>query len=367
MVSLSKQTLPAVPQARRPRGMVKLEGTAVDGWVSFEVDTTAYYQASTFQVVFVVSRLPKTRNATWFFQQRKIACEILAGFQSGNMVNEAELKTLIYGYVDDVSFDPVAGTISVSGRDLVSVFVDTKVKKPSQKNMTAAALVSSIAGGHGILALTVPSLKMVGTSYEIDKVILSNEETEWDFLVRLAKRENYALYMNGKILNFEPVSKGIVPYILQWVPPNTQKASPTFNGQSLSFSRNMALLGGVQVVMESFNQKQQKKFQETYPKTVERTGKEPRVYQYTVPNKTPEELEKMAQAQYQAIVNHEVNLSATLPADHVLSCNQVLRVVGTGTAFDQEYRPDKIVRRMDFGQGYTMQISAKGKAPGTPL
>ncbi|MFD2271423.1 hypothetical protein ACFS07_10485 [Undibacterium arcticum] len=38
-------------------------------------------------------------------------------------------------------------------------------------------------------------------------------------------------------------------------------------------------------------------------------------------------------------------------------------MVGTGTAFDQTYYPESIVREMDLTGGYTMTIKAKNHSP----
>jgi hypothetical protein len=48
-----------------------------------------------------------------------------------------------------------------------------------------------------------------------------------------------------------------------------------------------------------------------------------------------------------------------MPADNILTTENIIKVVGTGTAFDQVYFPDSIVRSFGWDSGYTMTVNAK--------
>src|SRR5260364_327615 len=57
MLNRAPESIPAPrPEARQPRGAVKLNGKIVPGWDSLEVGNNAYRSADTFRVVFAVSQ-----------------------------------------------------------------------------------------------------------------------------------------------------------------------------------------------------------------------------------------------------------------------------------------------------------------------
>src|SRR6185312_15026296 len=111
-------------EVRHPRAIVKLSGTAVDGWISWEVTSNTFYEADTFRVSFAVSDLPPANDANWFSTQKELFVEIFAGFPSNpDKPDPSELKSLIYGRVDEMDFDPLQATINLTGRDLTAVFI----------------------------------------------------------------------------------------------------------------------------------------------------------------------------------------------------------------------------------------------------
>ena len=146
-------TVPTVAAGRQPRAVVRVNGAPMPGWVSWEVTANTYYEADTFRVSFATSAMAdqtapawgaldkslgrKLKAADWFSQQAEIYVEILAGFPSNPADPSAnELSSLIYGRVDDIEFDPVSTMLSLTGRDLTAVFIDTRgwrVVKPDQQ------------------------------------------------------------------------------------------------------------------------------------------------------------------------------------------------------------------------------------------
>src|SRR5260363_123177 len=82
MLNRAPESIPAPrPEARQPRGAVKLNGKIVPGWDSLEVGNNAYRSADTFRVVFAVSQLPESRNAMWFSEQKAWKWRFLPDFQ----------------------------------------------------------------------------------------------------------------------------------------------------------------------------------------------------------------------------------------------------------------------------------------------
>ena len=369
-------TVPAPSQARQPRGMVRLNDTLATGWVSWEVDNNTFYQADTFRVDFAVSALPADRGPDWFAAQPAILVEILAGFPADpENYGKADLDSLLYGLVDDVTFDPVARTITVSGRDLTSKLIDAKTIQ-KWPNLTASQIAEKIAAAHGLTPKVTKTTTKAGKYYEIDHVrVQTGERSVWDLLTWLAHEENFQVYVKGKELHFEPFAKPTDdPYLLKWQEPTDEQGFPVFNGTGISFSRNLTLAKDVIVEVRSWNAKNKKGFtkkaQATHNKnTVLKGAAQPygdaQVYSYTFPGLTPDGALKKAQSLLAEITAHEAILDATLPADNILTTRNVIQVVGTGTAFDQIYYPDSLRREMDKNGGYRMTIHAKNHSPET--
>ena len=91
--------------------------------------------------------------------------------------------------------------------------------------------------------------------------------------------------------------------------------------------------------------------------------------EYTVvkPNMTANEAQKKAESLVQDISQHEVNLDAEMPGDDLLTPLTPVKVIGTGTAFDQIYYPASIQRRYSFDDGYRMTLRARNYSPETQL
>jgi len=363
-------TVPATSQARKPRGIVKLNGLRISGWFSFTVNNNSYYQSDTFQVSFAATALPPDRNVDWFSQQLEMTVEILAGFPvDAEAFTEKELQSLIYGKVDSIEYDPVSTIIEISGRDLTSVLIDEKTTE-KWPNLTSSQIAKKIAEKHGLTPVITATKTRAGKYYEIDHARLTDERSEWDLLTYLAHEEQFSVYVQGQELHFEPQAQpDDDPYVLRWYPPTVDNASPVFNGENVSFSRNLTIARGVTVTVRSWNLKNKKAFQTTYP-TAKARGTTPggsapiaQVYSYTIPNLTPEQALQRAQALHREITQHEIKMNARLPADTLLTPRKIIRFEGTGTSFDQIYFPESITRSMSVDEGYSMAVSAKNHSP----
>jgi phage protein D len=363
-------TVPAPSEGRRPRGLVRVNDVVLPGWVEWEAEGNSFYQADTFRVQFAVSALPADHGADWWSRQQEIFVELFGGFPDDpDHFAPTDLKSELYGRVDQLDFDIVAGTIVLTGRDLTSVLIDTKTTQ-KWPNLTASGIATAIAVEHGLTPVVTSTTTKAGTYYEIDHVALTDERSEWDLLTWLARQEQFNVYVRGKELHFEPAaSPSDTAYLLKWVPPSAD-APPQFNGVSLSFSRNLTLAKGITVTVRSWHTKSKKSFSESFPRTgrsIQAGKAKPfgatQAYTYTIPNLTPEQALQKAQALHKEITDHEMRMSATLPGDAILTTRNVIQVAGTGTAFDQIYYPDSIKRVLSASGGYDMSVTSKNHSP----
>jgi phage protein D len=351
--------------------MVRVNGSPLTGWIDFEVETNSFREADTFRVTFSLSALPPAFNEAWFASQTTIGIELLAGFPSNpDSYGASELDSLVTGNVDDVSYDPVQRTLELSGRDLTSLLIDAKTAEKWQ-NQTASQVATTLAGRHGLTAVVKSTSEKMGKFYQIDNVHSTNAQTEWDFLCWIAQQINFIVYVKGNELHFEPrpVPASATRYPLQWTQADTTHTFAA-NAVQMSFTRTLTVGKGLSVTVRSWNAKQRKGFTASYPTGAKTSkpgtkGVPAQQYSYTIANLTQDQATKRAQSLYNDLIKHEMRISASVPADSVLSLTSVIPVTGTGTAFDQTYYPESITRRMSMHEGYRMEVKGRNKSADT--
>ncbi len=361
---------------RQPRGAVKINGVAVGGFTEFDINNNSFYSADTFSVNFPVKVLPDSFKIDALIEADELEIELLIGFPANaDSFTLSELVTQIVGQVDDLNYDPVANTISLSGRDYTSKFIDEKTAE-KWPNKSASEIATALAVKHGLTPVVVATTERVGNYYEIDHVRVDNARSEWDLLTWLAGQtldaegNKYVVYVKGRELHFEPGPKETdVPYKLDIIKPDDNKGYTTFDGKSIKFSRNLTVLKNVVVTVKSWNAKSKQAFSVSYPKG-NKTSIKPgdavaknQEYSYTIPGLSNEQALQRAQALHHDISKHQVQLSGSGPGDFALHPRRILQVSGTGTKFDQVYFPDNINQHFSVSAGYSMDYTAKNRSP----
>jgi hypothetical protein len=363
-----------VSEVRQPRAVVKIGGSTfnsdgsvnvataparMDGWVEWRVENNVFYQADRFDITFAVSALPADRGIDWFAQQQEISVEIFAGFPADpDNYDAGQMQSWIYGLADGMEFDPVRRTIHLHGRDLTAKMIDAKTTAV-YVNRTASDIATMLATKYSLTPKVTTTTTNAGKYYELVHAHLHAARSEWDLLTFLAQQEQFVVYMLGRELHFEPMPDlNSDPYMLQW-----GTAPLTFNGSSLRFERGLTLAKGIQVTVQSFNLRG-KAITAKYPKA---PGSNAQQFTYRFANLSPEKALQKAQALYHEIIRHEVNLAASMPADNILTTRNILKVAGTGTAYDQIYYPATVRRSMSVDEGYRMEVSAKNQSPQTQV
>ena len=358
--------------ARQPRAIVAINGSTFAGWISWEVTSNSDYEADHFRVSFAASGLP-TATVQPFIEQKELFIEIFAGFPSNPAApTAAELDSLIYGRVDSIEFDPVYGLLTFTGRDLTAVFIDAKVDADYQ-NQTASQIASALASRHTLVPVVTATTALVGTYYKREQTRMNANQSEWDLLAWLAREEGFQCFVKGQELHFAPPPDATAtPYQIKWNGATAASASPNVNAQELTFSRALTVTKGVTVTVRSPSTTKKVPVVQSYPgspKVVQAGKSSPfgntQSYFFTVAaNRTPVQCAQEAIRRYREIVAHEMRMQARMPGDNLLSTANILRVVGTGTAFDQDYYPQEITRTMSLDEGYTMAVTAKNHSPG---
>lgn len=368
-------TAPAAAGVRQPRGIVKVNGAVVPGWIEFEIDNNAFFHADTFRCRFAVSALPAEYGKAWWASQSEIFLELFIGFPPDvEAYSAADLDSFIYGQVDEVTYDPVGTFIELSGRDKTADFIDAKTYEQFVNN-TASEIAELLAARHGLTPVVTNTSTKAGTYYQLENRRIPLDRSEWDLLTWLAQEEGFSVYVKGRELHFEPqVQPDADQYALKWEDqaPDSEIAAPNFNGIDIVCSRNLTLAKDIVVYVRSWNTKQKKGFtvkaqashtKKAIGKGAEQASGAAQIYSFVKPGLTREQAQAMANAKLKELSAHEMKISASLPGDNLLSLTTLVNLSGTGTAFDQTYYPDSIVRKISFTDGYHMRLSAKNHSP----
>jgi phage protein D len=349
------------PAARCPRGAVRLNGLLVAGWEDWEVENNGFRAADSFAIGFAVARLPAGLGPDWFGAQTAMTAEIFASAAPADADNyqPSLADRLILGQVDDIAFDPVRGTLVLTGRDLTARLIDTAFSS-GYLNQTSSQIATVLADTHGLTPVITATTTPIGTFYSQNHISLTQQRSAWDILIELAGFENFAVFVLGDELHFEPLPDpaAAARYVIGWQSGDVATANVT----ALRFERSLTLARGVSVTVQSWHARQGKRFAATWPQVdADAAAPEtaPLAYSFIAPGLTQDQCQQIAQARYEDIARHMVRLSAEMPGDDGLDCRMIVAVQGTETPWDQDYFPDVVRRTMSAAGGYRMMVRAK--------
>lgn len=364
------------PEGRRPRGIVTINGDVVR-FEHFEVDNNNFYLADTFSVAIPISDNRPGYDINYYSSQPALLIEIFAGFpKNPSYFNQNELKSLIIGQVDTVDVSLDNRTITLAGRDLTAKFIDAKTTEKFQ-NLTASQIVTLLAKRRGLTPVVTETKTKVGLYYQDQLAKLTSESSEWDLLTFLAQQEGFSLYVKGMEVHFEPKpTPEDNPYVIYYQHPNLLGNTAQANVASISLERNLTLAKDIIVKVRGFNAKTKQPFTKiakaTHTKNTVLAGKAQPIgtaqtYTYVKHGYTPEQALQYAQQMLRILSSHEMKLTATLPADNILSVRNIIQVRGTESIFDQTYYANSVIRRLSYQGGYEMTITAKNHAPDSEI
>ena len=256
---------------------------------------------------------------------------------------------------DRVDIDPIQRVLRLEGRDLTARLIEARTQE-SFVNRTASEIVEILAVRRELTAKAAATKTPVGRYYqnEHDRVILSQFSramTEWDLLTWLARQEGFDVYVRGTALHFGPAPAAGAP-----------RAITQGDALSLRLERALTLARDIEVVVKSWNSRQQHAFTQTARAAGGRHGGaktgSPQRQVLVRPNLTQEQALQLAQTTLAALTRHRMVLHLSMPGDLTLAPRDALRLTGTGTAFDQVYYVDEITRRLSVQHGFVQHVRA---------
>jgi phage protein D len=353
----------ATTLTRQPLCRVLTGGTEIPGVMSFSVQNNSYHQADSFSATFALSAGGTTYSADfWSSQSTDILLDISASLDNGT-----SWRSLILGAVDKITFNPIHRTVTVSGRDLSSRFIDAKTRQTFQ-NQTSSQVVQQLAGKRGMTADVTSTGTPVGRYYDADHTrmtlnSMTETTTEWDLLTFLAEQEGYDVWVSGTTIHFHPTT-----------PPNADPYDVIIsddgqcNAVSITLERSQALAKDIVVAVRSWNSKQRKGFTvyNPGPPSANSTAQE---FSIVRPNLTGDQAQDLANRIRTDLSQQERLGTFELIPDLTLDPRGLLRLRGTNSSWDQTYFIDSVTRSMSFNS-FAMQVHVKNHSlvsePATP-
>lgn len=340
---------------RRPRLRVLANGVPVEGAVSARVASNNHYAADRYSVAVALGATPA---AAWASAD-DLLVEIEVSLDGG-----LSWVALILGAVDHMAVDPIGRVVQLTGRDLTARLIEARTQE-SFSNRTASEIAELLAGRRGLKADVARTTTPVGRFWQLqrDRVTLdqfSRATTEWDLLVTLAALEGFDVWVSGTTLHFRPPAAKPGPAAV--LRPVASLLGPA-NVTSLRLERSLTLARDIEVVVKSWNARQQDAFVRT-ARAQRRRGSRSKSdsvqrYVYVVPNLSPDEALKLAQRKLAELTRHERVIIAEMPGELDLAPRMQLRLEGSFTDFDQTYWIDEIERTLHTTRGFTQTLRAR--------
>jgi len=337
---------------RQPRAFIIVNGSTLN-CISVDVQMSKTHKSDTFHCEIPFGALPADMDEAWWSEQGDISVQVQ--FQTDAFSGATQVFD---GKVDKVGHDFSQRILSVQGRDKVAALIDSKSTEKFN-NQTPDQIVQQIASRHGINvdADAVPSKS--GKIFQIDYAKLSNRESEWTVITKLADMTGMVAYMTAGTLYFKPIDEQLPVLDVVYVPPSPASYA-NGNFMTLKTSRNLILGRPVNVKVQSWNHKENKTYE--YQASEPTGAGEPLNYNYTPPGLTGDQVQKLAEKRLAENTSHELMFDLTMPGDPTVTPRFAMQLSGTGTAYDQQHEITSIEHSMSQQGGYRMTVSAKAKS-----
>jgi len=363
---------------RVPNFTVTINGAPIMAFSSVRVTQNAHHSSDTFELTLSLYAQPPDRGLVWWDNLTDAEVEITAGLVGGMS------QQLIVGLVDSVDTRLMAGKLILTGRDYTSALIETRIDATTYLNKTSTQAAKLIAAGdsstpvtqamypgHG-MSVNIPqqTSTYIGAYYDDQSFWMdtTHQVTEWDLLTACAEREGFTVLMQGKTLYFGPPPQyNDDPYVISLAmapggPPNMA------NAPEVNLSRTMTLARDISVTVQSADALSQKVYKATATSSNSnrnsRSGAKvpPQVYIFNEAALDNVGCLKQVQLKLRQLSQHEriINLP-DMPGDPLLTVLTPIKLIGTGSGWDQVYYADEIAHeyRVEEEGGWTMSVRAK--------
>ena len=341
-------------------------------FLAWQVVNKDHFTADTWSVTMEPWQVPAPFAESfgiqyWDSAPTNTTVEVLIGLLD-NLANVAsdppDPQSLVLGQVDDVDVDPLTGHLTLTGRDLSAILIETKIsnKWPTR---VSSDIVTELAQDAGLTPQVTPTTTPAGKYYDSQYVSLVRTIPAWDLIVFLAQNEGFAAYVTGQTLYFGPPPAESVGLSI-----NVSRASTgliTSNAKRLKLSRSLTLGKDISVTVISYDPWAAKAVKAIatragrYPaaSSAARSAETTQSYVYRKPGLTQQQAQQFANNLLQEITRFERLMDLEIEGSPTFGVTQQVQLSGTGTSWDGLYFPQRITRSFSFKGGFSMRVEAK--------
>jgi phage protein D len=276
-----------------------------------------------------------------------------------NDVNAGGWVEMFLGDVDKLEIDFEHRVVHISGRDKTAKMTDQKTNEKWQ-NKQPEDIIEDLAGRSGLsVKFKGKSTDKAGLKYKDDYSRISDHDSHWNVITRLAKQMGCIAFVKGSELYVQPydASDGGTYQILYTKPTHVSPAAGSF--VSLSCGRDLNLSKDVKVNHKSWQHKEGKGIESEYNSKGAGDGK--LEFTFKGANLTKQQQDQLTETKLDEIISHERTVKMHTYGDVNLTSLMMLSLSGTGTGFDQDYIISTIEHSWQFGHGYKMHINVRNK------
>jgi hypothetical protein len=389
MSYLNDPFAPVMGIGSRPRLFVRVAGQVMLNAVSAEIISNNYFQADRIDLKLVSQLWISNMSPSWWVNQPKpvlidiYLAELADDSQDpttagGSLATQPVLPApqnafhVFSGQIDRLSWKAETGLMTITGRDLSSLMIDTKTEL-AYPNQTSSQIATTIAQKHNLTPVVKATTTKVGRYYDQQHMLItigqfSRATTEWDLLVFLARLEGFAVWMDGRNLHFEPESNydNLPHYLVEFVSGNGLDFDRC-NVQDLEIDWALNLAKDVRVVVKTFNTEHEAAYVRSFGKSAGTTGQSVvQTYEIFRPGLSSDQAQQLAEQTYNEIVAHERIATFKMPGELTLTPRYRVQIQGTNTGangFDQLYYIDEIRRVISFDGGFVQHLRVKNHSP----
>ncbi|MBL0386231.1 hypothetical protein JJB07_06140 [Tumebacillus sp. ITR2] len=349
-----------------PRSLVRINGQTV--WCnSWMVNLNAVNQADDFnlelpfQVVESLHSdssylLNSIETPSELLVQGTLLVEIFVGFQHDPKpyVEPSDLTRIMYGLVDsiEVKFSSSGEAVSLSGRNMVAVFLDNKINEKFP-NLTSSQIAEMLAEKHGLKPRVAQTYTTVGTYANDESAEMSNDsQAEWDLLTSLAEQEGFIVCVLDDFLYFGPLENLLHDQLAQ----DPMAYTWGQNVLELSITRNPHAAKNLTIDVHSYNASQSQHVSASAKRDFPGADS---TYQerHFLAGLTQEQAQQRAQALVDQLAEMELVGSVTVTGDTQLRVGTRIALYGVGQVLSDFYYIRKASHTFSQTEGYRTNLS----------
>jgi phage protein D len=345
---------------RQPRMVLTVNGIEVHEILAASVRRNNHLAADGFSVKLALNRISAFGGYSQWSEANRIDATLAMTSDQNGPVG------VISGVVDEVTVDMAKSTLTLTGRDYSALFIETLTAEKFQ-NLTSSQVAETLAARQGLQAQITSTSVLTGKYYDSDHAMVTNEISQWALLSYLAQREGFDIFVEGKVLYFQPAANesNSTPYDIFFMDAGANIPS---NVQRLLMRRKLGLAADVLVKVISWNHERKTAITSTrrahkINSATASGGDRAAQYTFREAGLAQTQADTTALTKLTELAQHERIIEFDLPGDLTLTPRSLLRLSGTGTGFDQVYFTSEMHISFDQRHGFSMRVLAKNASP----